>query len=190
MGLMPHTTATDVSNQHKEVAMEALGINLNFLISQIINFVIILWLLSRFVWHPIMNVLQQRRQRIQDSLAEAERISQEAARERQQFQQQLAEERQRTASQLAEAARQGQQVREEIIAAAQRERDQMLTTAQREAQGLREQALTDARRDIVDLAIQAAQRVVGSSIDETRQRQLVNDFLNRELDLRRAGDGR
>ena len=55
---------------------------------------------------------------------------------------------------------------------------------------MREQAITDARRDIVDLAIQAAQRVVGASMDETRQRQLVNDFLNRELELRRTGDSR
>ncbi len=170
--------------------MEAIGINLNFLISYIINFVIILWLLSRFVWRPLMNLLDQRRQRIQDSLAEAERISKEAAQERAAFQAQLAEERQRNAAQLAEAAKQGQQVREEIISAAQRERDQILTNAQREAEGLREQAVTDARRDIVDLAIQAAQRVVGASMDETRQRQLVNDFLNRELELRRAGDSR
>ncbi|MCW5882689.1 MAG: F0F1 ATP synthase subunit B [Anaerolineae bacterium] len=170
--------------------MEAIGINLNFLISYIINFVIILFLLARFVWNPIMNLLDQRRQRIQDSLAEAERISKEAAQERAAFQAQLAEERQRNAAQLAEAAKQGQQVREEIISAAQRERDQILTNAQREAEGVREQAITDARRDIVDLAIQAAQRVVGASMDETRQRQLVNDFLNRELELRRTGDSR
>ena len=170
--------------------MEAIGINLNFLISYIINFVIILFLLARFVWNPIMNLLDQRRQRIQDSLAEAERISKEAAQERAAFQAQLAEERQRNAAQLAEAAKQGQQVREEIISAAQRERDQILTNAQREAEGVREQAITDARRDIVDLAIQAAQRVVGASMDETRQRQLVNDSLNRELELRRTGDSR
>jgi len=177
-------------HQHKEVVMEAIGINLNFLISQIINFIIILWLLSRFVWTPIQNLLQARRQRIQDSLAEAERVRTEAAQERATFQAQLAEERARNAAELAKAAQQGQQVRDEIIAAAQREREQLLTSAQREAEGLREQAVTDSRRQIVDLAIMAAQRVVGGSMDETRQRQLVNDFLNRELDLGRAGDGR
>lgn len=168
--------------------MEALGINLNFLIAYIINFIIILWVLSRFAWNPIMNVLDQRRQRIQDSLAEAERVRQEAASERAQYQQQLAEERQRTASELARAAQQGQQVREEIIGAAERERESILATARREADGLREQAVADARRQIVDLAILAAQRVVGGSMDEARQRQLVNEFLNRELEMRRAGE--
>ena len=154
----------------------------------IINFIIILWVLSRFAWNPIMNVLDQRRQRIQDSLAEAERVRQEAASERAQYQQQLAEERQRTASELARAAQQGQQVREEIIGAAERERESILATARREADGLREQAVADARRQIVDLAILAAQRVVGGSMDEARQRQLVNEFLNRELEMRRAGE--
>ena len=170
--------------------MEALGINLNFLISQIINFIIILFILARFVWNPLMNILDQRRQRIQDAFAEADQVKQEAANERARLQAQLAEERQRGAAQLADAARAGQQVREEIIAAAERERDGILTSARKEADGLREQALTDARRQIADLAILAAQRVVGGSLDETRQRQLVNDFLNQELAGMRNGESR
>lgn len=168
--------------------MEALGINQGLLIAQIINFIIILLVLSRWVFPPIMRILEQRRQRIQDSLAEAERVRKEAAAERAQYQQQLAEERQRTAGELARAAQQGQQVREEIIGAAERERETILATARREADGIREQAVADARRQIVDLAILAAQRVVGGSMDESRQRQLVNEFLSRELEMRRAGE--
>ena len=168
--------------------MEALGINQGLLIAQIINFIIILFVLSRWVFPPIMRMLEQRRQRIQDSLAEAERVRKEAASERTQYQQQLAEERQRTASELARAAQQGQQVREEIIGAAERERETILATARREADGIRDQAVADARRQIVDLAILAAQRVVGGSMDEARQRQLVNEFLSRELEMRRAGE--
>lgn len=170
--------------------MEALGINLGLLIAQIVNFLIMFFVLSRFVFPPVMRMLEGRRQRIQDSLAEAERVRKEAAQERNTFQQQLAEERQRNAAELARAAQQGQQVREEIIAAAERERDSILATARRDAEALREQAVADSRRQIVDLAILAAQRVVGGSMDEARQRQLVNDFLTRELELRRAGDGR
>ena len=79
-------------------------------------------------------------------------------------------------------------MREEIIGAAERERETLLATARREADGIREQAVADARRQIVDLAILAAQRVVGGSMDETRQRQLVNEFLTRELEMRRAGE--
>ena len=168
--------------------MEALGINQGLLVAQIINFIIILFVLSRWVFPPIMRMLEQRRQRIQDSLAEAERVRKEAASERAQYQQQLAEERQRTASELARAAQQGQQVREEIIGAAERERETLLATARREADGIRDQAVADARRQIVDLAILAAQRVVGGSMDEARQRQLVNEFLSRELEMRRAGE--
>ena len=168
--------------------MEALGINQGLLVAQIINFIIILFVLSRWVFPPIMRMLEQRRQRIQDSLAEAERVRKEAASERAQYQQQLAEERQRTASELARAAQQGQQVREEIIGAAERERETILATARREADGIRDQAVADARRQIVDLAILAAQRVVGGSMDEARQRQLVNEFLSRELEMRRAGE--
>jgi F-type H+-transporting ATPase subunit b len=171
-------------------ALAALGINPGLLLAQIINFIIVMLILSRFVFPPVLNMLQARRQRIQDSLAEAERVRQEAAQERATFQAQLAEERARNAAELAKAAQQGQQVRDEIIAAAQRERDQIMSNAERDAAGLREQAVADSRRQIVDLAILAAQRVVGGSMDEARQRQLVNDFLNRELDLGRAGEGR
>ena len=168
--------------------MEALGINQGLLIAQIINFIIIMFVLSRFVFPPVARMLEQRRQRIQDSLAEAERVRKEAAAERSTFQAQLAEERRRIAADLSKQAEQGDKVRQEIIAAAEREKETILSTARREADGLREQAVADSRRQIVDLAILAAQRVVGGSMDEARQRQLVNDFLSRELEMRRAGE--
>jgi F-type H+-transporting ATPase subunit b len=168
--------------------VEALGINQGLLIAQIVNFIIILFVLSRFVFPPVARMLEQRRLRIQESLAEAERVRRDAAAERSTFEQQLAEERRRIADELGRQAEQGQKVREEIIAAAEREREQILSNARREAEGLREQAVADSRRQVVELAILAAQRVVGGSMDEARQRQLVNDFLNRELELRRAGE--
>ena len=169
--------------------MEALGINLNFLISQIINFLIILFILWRFVWNPLVRLMDQRKQRIQESLAEAERVRQEAAQEQAAFEKRLAEERQKATAQVAEAAKQGQQVREEIVAAAQRESEQIVANAQRQATDMQAQALADARRQIADLAVLAAQKVIGTSLDEGRQRQLVNEFLDKELALRGVGAG-
>lgn len=166
--------------------MEALGINLNFLISQIINFVIILFILWRFVWNPLVKLMDQRKQRIQESLAEAERVRQEAAQEQAAFEKRLADERQKATAQMAEAAKQGQQVREEIVVAAQKESEQIVANAQRQATDMQAQALADARRQIADLAVLAAQKVIGSSMDEGRQRQLVNEFLDKELALRGA----
>ena len=54
--------------------MEKVGINLNFLIAQIVNFVIVLVLLQRLLYRPVLNMLEARKQRVRESLAEADRV--------------------------------------------------------------------------------------------------------------------
>jgi len=54
--------------------VEKVGINLNFLIAQIVNFVIVLVLLQRLLYRPVLNMLEARKQRVRESLAEADRV--------------------------------------------------------------------------------------------------------------------
>ena len=60
--------------------MEKLGINFGLLIAQLFNVVLIVWLLSMFLYRPILNMLNERTRRIQDSLKEAEQVKEQLAR--------------------------------------------------------------------------------------------------------------
>jgi F-type H+-transporting ATPase subunit b len=163
--------------------LEQLGINPTFLLAQIVNFLVLWFILSRFLFPSVLKTLAERRNRIRDSLTEAERVKQETVATRADFERQVAEERRKAQEAIAQAARTAEEVREKIIAEAQTEADKMKTQARQEIGQEREQMLADLKRQVVDLAIMAANRVVGQTLDEKTQRQLIQDFMGQAGDF-------
>lgn len=161
--------------------MAQLGINGPFLITQIVNFLVLVWLLHRFAYKPVLNMLAERRRRIEEGLRAADLAREEAARQRAALEKQLEEERRRAQERIAEAARQSEQLREQILAEARAEAERIIAEAREQAALERERILQDARRQIADLSLLVAQKVVGESLDETRHHQLIEKFLASEL---------
>jgi len=157
--------------------LEKLGINPTFLLAQIVNFLVLWFILSRFLFPAVLKTLAERRNRIRDSLTEAERVKQETVATRGDFERQVAEERRKAQEAIAQAARTAEEVREKIIAEAQVEADKMKAQARQEIGQEREQMMADLKRQVVDLAILSANRVVGRTLDEKAQRQIVQEFL-------------
>lgn len=157
--------------------MAQLGINLNFLIAQIIHFIILIVVLRLLLYKPVLNMLAARRQRIQDSLAEADRVRQEAATARQEYERQLEEERRRSYETAQKSIQEAQKARESIIAEAQKEAEAIRARARAEAERERTQVLSELREQVADLAMQASERIVRTTLDEAAQRKIVNDFL-------------
>ena len=158
--------------------MAQLGINLNFLIAQIIHFLILLFVLRLLLYRPMLNMLNTRRERIQASLAEAERVRQEAAQARQDYERQLEEERRRSQDAAQKAIQEAQKARERIIAQAQQEAEEILARARSEALRERERAMAELHDQVADLAVLASEKIVRAALDETMQRKIVSDFLS------------
>ncbi len=163
--------------------MEQLGISPTFLLAQIVNFVVLWVILQRFLFPPVLKTLEARRNRIRDSLAEAERMKEQNASARREFEQQLAEERRKGAEIAAQAARDAEQIREQIVARAREEAEQILADARAQASVERDQMLADLRRQVADLSILGAQRIIGKTLDQQTQRQLIQDFLTQSGEL-------
>lgn len=161
--------------------MSELGINLIYLVSHIINFLLLLWLLKRFAYQPVLRMLAERRQRIEEGLRAADLAREEAARQRAELERQLEEERRRAQERIAAATRQTEQLREQIIAEARAEAERIIAEAREQAQLERERILQEARRQIADLSLLVAQKVVGESLDEQKHHQLIEKFLAGEL---------
>ncbi len=165
-------------------ALTNIGINPTFLLSQIVNFLVLLFILARFVYPPLLNTLQARQERIKESLAEADRVRREAAEAQVKYQQEIEAARREGREAIAAAVAASERVRQEIIEQAHKEAEEIRAAAQRDAEDIKTRAVTEAHRQIADLAILAAQRVVGGVMDEPRQRQMVQEFLAT------VGDGR
>ena len=158
--------------------MEGLGINLGTLILQILSFIIVFVVLRRWVYGPIVNVLEQRRENIAKGVEDA-RIASEARSNAEKEAAQILAEAQskaaqvvREASDRAEAA--GREIRAAAEAEAMKERDAALADVEVE----RERILGELRSQVAALAISAAQKLVGEALDEKRQHALINEFFS------------
>ena len=158
--------------------MEALGVNLGFLISQIVNFVLLLILLRVFLYKRILKMLDERRQRIAQSIEDAEKAAQARQKAEEEYQRQveeMAQERERLMAEMtAEVARE----REQLLAQARAEAEAVLADRRAQADLERQRMLKDLRGQVAALAIAAANKVIGDALDERRQRQLVEEFFS------------
>ena len=164
--------------------MEALGINLPGLIAQIVNFSILLFLLSKFAYAPIMRMLDERAGRIRESMETAEAIRQQAARAEQEVQAQLDAARRDGQNLIAQAERLGEQLREEAREAARQEAQTIVDRAHAQLQVEREAALAELRREFVNIAIMAAERVIKENLDREKHQKLIRDVLEESPALR------
>ena len=158
--------------------MEALGINLGYLLVQILNFAIIFVVLRVWVYKPILSLLERRRHRIAQGLEDA-RVAAEARANAEKEAQAILSQAQADANQkVRESAERAEQVGREIHAAAEKDAAAVRQAAAGEAEQARSAALGELRGQVAALAIAAAQKLIGESLDEKRQRHLVEEFFS------------
>ncbi len=158
--------------------MDALGIEWPLLISQIINFVILIIILRTFMYQPVLKMLNARKERIAQSMKDAERVS-AAAREAEQEKAQVLEEARREAQEIrAQATREAEKIAQDVRSRADQEATDIRMKAQVDAQKQVEVALSDANKQIADLAIMATEKLLGRELEKkSEQQRFVAEFL-------------
>lgn len=158
--------------------MEALGINLGFLIVQIIAFLIVLLSLNAWVYKPLLNLLETRRKKIAQGLEDA-RVAAEARADAEKEAATILAGAHAEASQIVrEATERAVSAAKEVKAAAEAEAPKIRESAVAEAELERNRILGDLRGQVAVLAIAAAQKLVGEALDEKRQHALINEFFS------------
>jgi F-type H+-transporting ATPase subunit b len=157
--------------------LEGLGINLKYLIAQIVNLVLLFILLYKFLFKRVQTMLDERSARIKKGLEDAQMADQRVAEAEKAYQERIEQaERERRAI-LAQATQEGEKIREEIMARAQEEAKQLVLEAQADIERQREQAMVELRQQVADLTLLAATRVIGQTLDEEAHRRLIGEFL-------------
>ena len=157
--------------------LETLGIHFPSLAIYLVNFLIVLVLLYLFAYKPILKLMDQRADRIRESLEAADLARQEAASSQEVIQEQI-----------NEARREGQRIMDQTREAADRFRTEEMDKARQEAEAFverakadiareRDTAIQEVRTSFGDLAITAAERVIRSSLDRTAHESLITQVL-------------
>ncbi len=158
--------------------MEGLGINLGYLLVQVFNFLIVFVILAAWMYKPLLNMMQQRRETIARGLEDARIASEARENAEKEAEEILAKAQQESGKIVREATERGEQVRVEIKEAAETEIVKLREEATADAQQEKEKILGDLRGQVAALSIAAAQKVIGESLDEKRQRALIDDFFS------------
>jgi F-type H+-transporting ATPase subunit b len=158
--------------------MEALGINLGLLIVQIIAFIIVFLTLNAWVYQPMLNMMETRKQKIAQGLEDA-RVAAEARANAEKEAAKVIADAQTEASKIVrEATERAAQAGQDVKAAAETEAAKARDAAIAEAEVERNRILGDLRSQVAGLAIAAANKLVGESLDEKRQRALLDEFFS------------
>ncbi len=157
--------------------MEALGIDIANLITQLVSFLILFAILYAFLYKPVLGMLDRRATRIKDSLESAEKASDEAARAREDMKAQIDAARVEGQEMIAQAREVADRFREEELAKAREEIAAERARAEANIQRERDAAIEELRREFGGLAITAASQVVERSLDEKSHRDLIDSVL-------------
>ena len=177
VGLLVAALPASAMAAEESGGISALGFNLPGLVAQLLNFAILLIVLRLFLFKPIMNMLDERKRRIEEGLVKSEEAASQAEASEQQSQQVLAEARAEAQRLLAGAQESASQLRTELEDQARTAAERIRTDAQASIQSERDQAIQALRTEFADLTITAAERVLGQSLDRDAHQRLIDDVL-------------
>jgi len=153
-------------------------IDIKLVLTQILGFILLVWILGRFAWGPIVSGLEERRRKIAGEFAEAERRQKDADAEKAKFEAELRGIDALKRASIQEGIADGQRVAAEIKTQANDEAQARLQRAEDEMEREREKAKELLKERVVSLSIRTAEKILQSKLDDPAQRKLAAAFID------------
>lgn len=146
--------------------------------TQILGFLILLWIMRKFAWGPVLATLEARRQKIAGEFAAADKAKAEAAETKARFEAELRGIEARSRQRLQEAIAEGQTLAAEIRHQAQTEATARLARAQDDIARERETAKELLKQQMVHLSMRTAEKILRLKLDDPAHRKLIGEFVD------------
>ena len=165
--------------------LAGLGINVPTLIAQIINFIILFGLLYLVAYKPLMRMLDERSGKVKESMEQTESIREQAERAGEEARKRIEAASREGQDLVAQAVKTGEEIRQKAQKEAKPEAEALITKARQEIQRERDEAIGELRKEIADLTIAAAEKVIEQSLDKEAHRKLIEKVLEESETLRK-----
>ena len=142
-----------------------------------IAFFILLALLSKLAFPPVLKMLEERQTKIRESIEKAEETRMEAERLLEEYKKQIAEARSEAHEIVEQGRKVGETMKEDIVAKAREESAAMLAKAKEEIGAEKRKAMDELQEKVAELTVSAAGRVVGKALTEADHKRLIEDYL-------------
>jgi F-type H+-transporting ATPase subunit b len=162
---------------------------LSELILGAVAFGILFVFMAKWVIPRVNQTLEQRRDKIQGDLEKAEQTRQEAEKELGDYRQQLSGAREEANRIIEEARQTAETMRKDLTAKAQQEYEKIVARAQEEIRAERDRVFQELKGQVGELSLALVMRVIGDSMDQARQRKLVDQYIEELAAIPAAGNG-
>lgn len=156
-----------------------MDIQIGQIVSQIIAFLIVLWVLKRFAWKPILGLMEERKKKIQSEFDYIEEQKNDIKKLMDEYQEKLADIDAQAKVALQKAASRGQEIATIIEKEARSRSEEMMTKTQEEIQNEIAKAKVQLKNDMVEMIIAATQKVIKHDLDEEKQKKLISSFIDK-----------
>lgn len=152
--------------------------NIPQLLTTLVGFLILVWIMKKYAWGPILDMLDQRREKIESDYASAEKELSAAESLKADFETKLGEIAVIQREKVQEGVKKGEELAGGIVAKARAEMDQARQKGMQDLEIETRKAELELRDDVAQLAIGAAEKLIGERLDDAKHRQLIQQYID------------
>ena len=161
-------------------------LTLGTILAQMLNFFILVWILARFAYKPLVSMMQERKERIAKDLADAHAARNEAEQFKADYAAQIANARQEAQQIVEKAVQQAEATTREQLAAAREQIEREKERARQDIVNERDRAMNNLRNEVISLSVAMATKVVAKDMDSETNTKLIEDAIAK-LDSKTIG---
>ena len=144
----------------------------------VITFLLLLVVLKKVAWGPILSALESREEEIKNALSAAEKAKEEAEKVSSDYEQSMKDAQIKAQKIISDSKAAAEKVKADIEKMAEEKAESMLTNAKEQINAEKENAINDIRDIAIDLSIDIASKVIEKNIDSEENRRLVEEAMN------------
>lgn len=154
-----------------------LGVDWRLLVAQLINFIIILLVLNRFLYRPILNILKERDAQVKKSISDSIKIEEELLRIAKEREQKLIEANQEASSIIKKSQQTGELERQEIVLVAEKEAENIINKAKLRSKNESAKIRQDIVDDLSDIIVSVTEKILAKKITKKSDQAMIKETI-------------
>jgi len=155
-----------------------MGLEIGQIVTQIIGFLLALWILKKFAWKPLLKIMEQRRQKIASEFEGIDEQKGEMEKLVSDYEAKLKDIDNLARAKILEAASEGQKMASEIKENARKEAKDFLDRAKERLQREVDMAKVQLRDDLVEMTLRVTEKILKEKLDQEKDKRLIADFID------------
>jgi len=166
----------------EKIIMEGLGIDLKFLLAQLVNFVILFVILTKLLYGPIRRVIEKRSKEIEESVKNAEKIKEELASVEKTKALEIEKAKKEAETVISETKESAKELSAKINREAEEKAEQIISKAKNEIEAEKEKSVKSMKDEIAAIVEESVEKILAGKISDKEQKELVEESI-KEIEL-------